>query len=279
MAEENNSAAVEDEPCKCPECPPGLPGWMATFSDLVTLLLTFFVLLLSFAKTESAKYEAALGSIRNAFGGNTLKKGEVVQLGKSADNQPTMVESQSTVSPFPIEFLTMEGMLNKHEVNRDSTEVLEQMKQDLGDVGLAENVNVYEQKEGILVEVKDKIYFKKGSIALEGLSIVTLEKVVRLLGERGWNIFVKGHASIGEIYEKNGEDAYALANLRATLVAKTLIEKGVSPKQITIVSYGDSRPLVIKGSSEARSDRLSQRVEFAIRKIDLETKGRKVDAL
>ena len=134
---------------------------MATFSDLVTLLLTFFVLLLSFAKTESAKYEAALGSIRNAFGGNTLQKGEVVQLGKSADNQPTMVESQSTVSPFPIEFLTMEGMLNKHEVNRDSTEVLEQMKQDLGDVGLAENVDVYEQKEGILVEVKDKIYFKK----------------------------------------------------------------------------------------------------------------------
>jgi len=143
MADENNqAAAVEDEPCKCPECPPGLPGWMATFSDLVTLLLTFFVLLLSFAKTESAKYEAALGSIRNAFGGNVLKKGEVIQLGKSADNQPTMVESQSTIRPFPIEFLTMEGMLNKHEVNRDSTEVLETMKQDLGDVGLAENVDV-----------------------------------------------------------------------------------------------------------------------------------------
>ena len=45
---------------------------------------------------------------------------------------------------------------------------------------------------------------------------MTLEKVVRLLGERGWNIFVKGHASIGEVYAKNGEDAYALANLRAT---------------------------------------------------------------
>jgi chemotaxis protein MotB len=278
MADENNEAAVEDEPCKCPECPPGLPAWMATFSDLVTLLLTFFVLLLSFAKTESAKYEAALGSIRNAFGGNVLKKGEVVQLGKSADNQPTMVESQSTIRPFPIEFLTMEGMLNKHEVNRDSTEVLENMKQDLGDVGLAENVDVYEQKEGILVEVKDKIYFKEGSIALEGVSIITLEKVVKLLGERGWNIFVKGHSSVGEVYQKTGGDAYELANLRATLVAKTLIEKGVSAKQVTIVSYGDSRPLKISGSGGGRSDRLSQRVEFSIRKVDLETKGRKVDA-
>ena len=97
-------------------------GWQP-FSDLVTLLLTFFVLLLSFAKTESAKYEAALGSIRNAFGGNVLQKGEVIQLGKSTDNQPSMVESQAPVRPFPIEFLTMEGMLNKHEINRESTEV------------------------------------------------------------------------------------------------------------------------------------------------------------
>ena len=56
MADEGNPAVTEDPP-KCKECAPGLPAWMATFSDLVTLLLTFFVLLLSFAKTESAKYE------------------------------------------------------------------------------------------------------------------------------------------------------------------------------------------------------------------------------
>ena len=63
--EENNDAggggggAAEDEAPACPKCEvciPGLPGWMGTFSDLVTLLLTFFVLLLSFAKTESAKF-------------------------------------------------------------------------------------------------------------------------------------------------------------------------------------------------------------------------------
>jgi chemotaxis protein MotB len=276
--EEKQEGPPLEEPCKCPECPPGLPGWMATFSDLVTLLLTFFVLLLSFAKTESAKYEAALGSIRNAFGGNVLKKGEVIQLGKSTDNQPTMVESQAPVRPFPIEFLTMEGMLNKHEVNRDSTEVLDQMKQDLGTVGLAENVNVYEQKEGILVQVKDKVYFKNGTIELEGVSVVVLEKIVRLAQERGWNVFVKGHASVGETYSKSGGDAYELANLRATLVAKTLMDKGVAANKITIVSYGDSRPVKIKGTSVSRSDRLSRRVEFAIRKVDLETKGRKVDA-
>ena len=48
---------------KCPpcECKAGLPAWLATFSDMMTLLLTFFILLVSFAKFETAKYEAALG--------------------------------------------------------------------------------------------------------------------------------------------------------------------------------------------------------------------------
>ena len=107
---------------------PALPAWMATFSDLVTLLLTFFVLLLSFAKTETAKYEAALGSIRNAFGGNVLKQGEVLTPGKSPDDSPTMIDSTEPIKPFPIEFLTMEGLLDKHEVNRESTEDLNDMK-------------------------------------------------------------------------------------------------------------------------------------------------------
>ena len=92
--------ADDAEELNCPDCPPpeecpeGIPAWMATFADLVTLLLTFFVLLLSFAKTESAKYEAALGSIRNAFGGNVLQKGEVLKPGKSPDDQPTMIDAQ-----------------------------------------------------------------------------------------------------------------------------------------------------------------------------------------
>ena len=147
---------------KCEECVPGLPGWMATFSDLVTLLLTFFVLLLSFAKTESAKFEAALGSVRNAFGGNVLKHGETIHRGKSPDNAPTMIESEQTVKPFPIDFLTMEGLLDKHEINRESDEVLNTMKKDLKEYSLSENVDIYELPEGIKVRVKDRVLFKKG---------------------------------------------------------------------------------------------------------------------
>ena len=134
---------------------------MATFSDLVTLLLTFFVLLLSFAKTETSKYEAALGSIRNAFGGNVMQDGEVIQRGKSPDNAMTLMDSQEPIRPFPIEYLTTEGFLDKHEINRESTEDLRQMEADLAQFGLTDNVDVYEMGEGIKVMVRDKIYFQE----------------------------------------------------------------------------------------------------------------------
>lgn len=274
---DDNAAVAEDCP-KCEKCKPGLPGWMATFSDLVTLLLTFFVLLLSFAKTESAKYEAALGSIRNAFGGNVLKKGEVVQLGRSADNQPTMVESQSPVKPFPVEFLTTEGLLNKHEINRESTETLNLMKQDLENTGLADNVTVFEEKEGIKVEIKDKIYFKPGSTSIKKISIEVIEKLVKILNERSWVVFIKGHSAVNEKSSLPGVDTHMLSSMRAMSVMKALKSKGVSDKRMTVVSYGDSRAVSVKGQSKKQNDELSRRVEIMIRKRDLESPGHKVDA-
>lgn len=283
MAEEGANTAEGgggSDDVKCPPCKPGLPGWMATFSDLVTLLLTFFVLLLSMAKTETSKYEAALGSIRNAFGGNVLKQGEVIQPGKSPDDFPTMMESSETIKPFPIEFLTMEGILDKHEINRESDEVLKDMKKDLKDYELAESVDVYEQSEGIKVDVKDKIYFKKGSIEIESNRVATevYEKMVKLLRNEKWTIFVLGHASRGEVSESGNNDAWELSAQRAKAVTKSLIRRGVKPERITTTFFGDSGPFVRPARSAEENETDSRRVEFVIRKTDLQSNGHKVDS-
>lgn len=263
---------------KCPECKPGAPGWLATFSDLCTLLLTFFVLLLSFAKTESAKYEAALGSLRDAFGGNVLQKGEVIQRGKSADNQPTMVESQEPIKPFPIEFLTAEGLLDKMEVNRESTEDLNQMRKDLAEVGIPELAEIYETAEGIRVVYKEKILFRKGTVDIESISVEAFEKLVQLVSQKNWTIFVQGHAQIGERSLDGTQDAMTLSSLRAGVVTRSLIKRGIPADKITTVFYGDSRPVVISNRPQEELDKLSRRVEFIMRKVDLNSEGRKVES-
>ena len=269
--------APECPPQKCPECAPGLPGWMATFSDLVTLLLTFFVLLLSFAKTESAKYEAALGSIRNAFGGNVLKHGEVIQRGKSPDDSPTMLESQEPIKPFPIDFLTMEGILDKHEINRESDEDLGQMRNDLREFKLSDSAQIYEMPEGIKVKIKDKIYFEEGSTAPSEITVEVYDRLVQLLSNKKWTVNVIGHSSRGE-EGSNGSDAYQLSAARALAVSRSLIKRGVRPQMITTSFYGDTKPDRVLGNRNSEDPTKDRRVEFVLRKRDVTTEGHKVDS-
>ena len=100
MAEvEEKKKKVEEEPeknVKCEDCKPGAPLWMATFADMATLLMAFFVLILSFSDVKVDKYKAVVGSLINAFG---MPKIQLVPMGA------TMISSDfspSITSPTPI---------------------------------------------------------------------------------------------------------------------------------------------------------------------------------
>ena len=68
MAEATEEVEEEEEQ-ECPKCPPpGAPAWMATFADMATLLMAFFVLILSFAEFNVPKFKQISGSLENAFG-------------------------------------------------------------------------------------------------------------------------------------------------------------------------------------------------------------------
>ena len=69
MAEQDETEVIEEEEEECPKCPPvGAPAWMATFADMATLLMAFFVLILSFAEFNVPKFKQISGSLKNAFG-------------------------------------------------------------------------------------------------------------------------------------------------------------------------------------------------------------------
>jgi len=68
-AAEKEEEIEEEEEEECPKCPPvGAPAWMATFADMATLLMAFFVLILSFAEFNVPKFKQISGSLKNAFG-------------------------------------------------------------------------------------------------------------------------------------------------------------------------------------------------------------------
>lgn len=268
---------MADEELECPDCPaceecppPGAPAWMATFSDLVTLLLTFFVLLYAMSKTDVSKFNSVAGSIRNAFAGNAMKMGETVTLGKSPDDSPTMIESQEPVQPFPIDLLTTEGMLDKHEINRESDEDLEEMREVVKENDLTNSVNVFQIPEGVKIEVKDLILFKTGTTEMRNKSVIPVfQKIVKLMQSNDWTLFVEGYADAGEKMIGTGLDPYMLSAKRAQEVTKALIGRGVRAEKITTLFYGDSR---------VDENEPNSKVKFTLRKKDMGNEGKKVSS-
>jgi len=108
----------EEEPAPAPDCPPckggGAPAWMATFADMATLLMAFFVLLLSFAEMNVPKYKEVSGSMKNAFGVQRLvsvveppkAKSIIAKQYKAAKVDPTLmdvIQEQTTDEEPPVD--------------------------------------------------------------------------------------------------------------------------------------------------------------------------------
>ena len=125
MAEEA-AQEIEEEQEECPKCPPvGAPAWMATFADMATLLMAFFVLILSSAEFNVPKFKQISGSLRNAFG--VQKVVPIVEQPKG-----TTVLSLN-FSPSPSKSVTNEMTQQTTQVNQPDLEVQNKTKDSEGD--------------------------------------------------------------------------------------------------------------------------------------------------
>lgn len=106
----------EQEEEECPKCPPvGAPAWMATFADMATLLMAFFVLILSFAEFNTPKFKMISGSLKNAFG--VQKVVPVVEQPKGT----TVISMEFSPSPSPS--VTQEMTQETTEVQKPEVQV------------------------------------------------------------------------------------------------------------------------------------------------------------
>ena len=122
MAEEVE-AEIEEEEEECPKCPPvGAPAWMATFADMATLLMAFFVLILSFAEFNVPKFKQISGSLKNAFGVQRLVP--VVEQPKGT----TVLSLNFSPSPSP----SVTKQMTQQTTNLEKKELEVKTKEDEG---------------------------------------------------------------------------------------------------------------------------------------------------
>ena len=174
MAEAQENPNVEEqEEEECPKCPPpGAPAWMATFADMATLLMAFFVLILSFAEMNVPKFKQISGSMRNSFGIQRLIP--VVEMPK-ADSIIAQSFSPSKAEPTPLNTIrqdTTDDQKENVELKTESeskefenTKDLQAVKEALSQEISEGKVNVKNLNGEIVVEVTEQDNKSDGSLS------------------------------------------------------------------------------------------------------------------
>ena len=234
---------------KPPEDPPGdegLPPWMATFADMVTLLLCFFVLLLSFAQQSEEKFRDALGSLKGAFGVREVRavSDEMAQFNTSSEATEKMASSISHDQRLLLSVvMRVKSMLEKL------------------DVKLKEGAGVSADRDGVVFRASSAALFKENTAELKPEAAKVLDAVVKILKDYKLNIVVRGHTDDRPIHTAKYPSNWELSAARAAVALDYLINKGgIEINRAKAVGYADTRPEV---PNDTEADRLrNQRVEF-----------------
>lgn len=217
----------------------GAPGWMTTYSDLMSLLLTFFILLYSMSTVDAEKFKNISMSLQGILSG--LGQVSVIDTGiENTGSTDEMMEFEDPISLIDVN----EGILQMHE------KVLEYVEEE----GLEAKVSVSMNKRGVFVDIKEAILFDSGSAKIKDSGLEVLKKLEGLINDFNNDLVIEGHTdnipSRTALYPSNWE----LSTARAVSVLRYLSEvENVDPKRLSAVGYGEYSPIVPNDTRENRA--------------------------
>jgi chemotaxis protein MotB len=227
------------------------PPWIVTFADLTTLMLTFFVLLLSFANMEVVSFKKSMGSMQEAFGSQKLEAGSNV-----------LVRDEGTLAHKL-------GIRKKPKVDpakRERDQLAELVADTARRGGIMDNVQIFMGPDGLSVIVNDQALFGSGEAKLKKEIFPFLKGIAQIMRSYKFSLLVEGHTDNVPIKTKIFPSNWELSTVRATTVLRKLLDYGVPTDRLAAVGYADRKP--IRDNSTPRNRAENRRVEFKFIKVD-----------
>ena len=262
MSKANRKSLPEDDP------PEGAPEWMTTYSDLVTLLLTFFILLFSMASVDSKKFEQVAQSLRSAFMNNS--NGEIYNNNNGKDvisifdeNMPTDSDSGEMNDGDG----TGGGISDSDSKKKEEAieEFKEEVKTLISKLEIDEYVSVIEGKASIILRVNSVILFDVGKADIKESGKETIKKVGELMRQLDTNIAIQGHTDNVPIKTGIFPTNWELSTKRATNVVIFLVnECTINPTKLTATGNGEFRPIASNDTEVNRQK--NRRIDIIIDK-------------
>lgn len=227
--------------CKKVECKKGAPEYMLTFGDMMSLLLCFFILLVSMATFEPVKMTLTMNALQGSLG---------------------VLESQPTVAVLPI--IKIPKFSDSEEEKKQSAKDAKEIAKEIQKDNLEDGVKVKVTETGIAVLLTDPVSFPSGSDQLNPKSNGVLRELGELLNKNpNASVRVEGHTDDVPINSAKFPSNWELSSARALAVVKRLAQfSDIDPGKLSAVGYGEYRPVVLNNSVENRQK--NRRIEIYI---------------
>ncbi|MDY0051103.1 MAG: flagellar motor protein MotB [Aliarcobacter sp.] len=218
---------------KCPECPKCLPGWLVQFGDLMSLLLTFFILLLSMAVMDKKKVEEYFDIMKKAMG--------FIDASTDVETQSDAYSTQNSSSSED----------NDASSESDFDNTAQEVSQLVDDINSTQNIetqeiNIEKGKNEFVLDIPSTIMFEDGQYELTNQSAkIFISKIARVIRTmpQNFNIEIIGHTDTNRIQSTSiPRDSWDISALRSISVVKELIKNKIDPAILKVSAYGSFHP-------------------------------------
>ncbi len=222
---------------------------MATYGDLITQILIFFVLLFSFSNVDRDKFTAAMLSLQGSLGiidgGMTLQEGDLMEQGEIGEIMISVQEQRE----FELLHERVEEIISEDDLN-----------------GIQVNLD----ERGLVIRFVEGVLFDSGKADIKNEARAILDKIAPLLIDTHRHIRIEGHTDNLPINTREFPSNWELSTARAVNVVKYFIEKhNFSPYILSAAGYGEYRPIAPNDSDKNRA--LNRRVDIIILKSTSES--------
>ena len=243
---------------KCPECEECLPAWLAAFGDLMSLLLCFFVLLLSMSSMDAKKVSEAIGSLSGAM--SVLEGGTKTEISSQRIQESTPIESQDETS---------DTVNRVKQAAGDANEMMEKSE--------GPTITVEEAQDGFVIALPGALLFKPDSATIENQDALLFLKRMALIIEelpKDMQVSVQGHTdntnpSASSIFKDNWE----LSTARAISVLHELLLDGVDPVRVSAAGYAQYNPVATNMTKTGREKNRRVELHFYGKKKEKDAKA------
>lgn len=238
----------------------GAPGWMATFADLVTLLMCFFVLLFAMSSTQQESFKELVQSLKSALGVQQVPEAGT----REGLMMPVPEAPEEASEEKKSEAVDEVGAMVQKEVDEIVSNVRELiMFNQLGGM-----VKVDGDERGATITISDVILFPPGESTMNQDGLNIMKKIATVLAQFNYHIKIAGHTDNTPIHTAKYPSNWELSANRACEVVRFLADSGIDPAQMSAEGYAEFKPIAQNTTPESRAQ--NRRVEIVYERRQIE---------